>query len=92
MYARDKDIFSSMNLFIWIRFLPLNPRLLKTLISNFYPSLLRGNLAIFPGFSVMLRSLRKRHSYFIHTYVIIISYVLKGRVKSGCGTPISIWY
>ena len=63
MSARDRSLFASMHMFIWISFVPLNPILVNKLVSNLSPNLLRVNLAIFPEFSAILYSSVKRHSF-----------------------------
>ena len=83
MSDRDSAIFDILHLFIWIRFVTLKLISTKTLVSNFFPSILRGKLAVFPEFSVMLYLSRNLHGCFIHDSVSSIPYVLKGIIKSG---------
>ena len=56
-------------MFSWGIFLNLNLISVKTLVNKFSPSLLRGDLTVFPEFSVVLYLSRNIYSCFIHTSV-----------------------
>ena len=46
MSTRDMSLFASLHMFNWIRFVPLNPRLVNTLVRNVSPGIIRGNLDV----------------------------------------------
>ena len=81
MSARDRDLFSSLYMFSWGSFVPLNPISVNTLVRKFSPCLLRADLDNILGSSVMLYLLSNIHSCFIHPYISSIPYILKVSIK-----------
>ena len=90
MSDRERAIFFSLIVLSWCRFMPLNPILAKTLVTNLSSSLLRGNSARFLDFSAISYSLMKRHSCFINLYASSTLSFLEGSMKSGCVIQILI--
>ena len=83
MSTRERALLTSLNLFIWSRFVYLNLISGKILVSNLYPSLLLVNMAVSTEFNVMVYFLRNLHSFYIQPSVSSIPYFLKVSVNNG---------